>query len=1236
MPNRRPKLADPHKEQLIRLVKTLLDRSGLTIETVLARMQTQGCDISRATFENCFTTRAELKPNVPPDYALTLIAVFIEGLPKPRQCAAAEALRLADLTRLPLSQLEPLRYFFDPAEFTAALQSYLPLPTGAPPPPHAAPREDWAEAPDVAVFYGRQAELVTLTHWAVEERCRLIGLMGLGGVGKSALCARLGRQIKGRFECAIWRSLREALPLDILLAEWLQFLLDSPEPPADRLERQIARLLDCLRQQRCLLVLDNVEAILPTGSQAGRYRPGYEGYGHLFRRIGESDHRSCLLLTSRETPSDLALLAGDFLPTRLLTLSGLDLAAGQSILQDKGISGQATDLAEVVRRYSGNPLALKLAAASIQEFYGGQANRFLDTGSALFSDTRHLLEQQFSRLSALEAEVMYWLAIEREPTSLVSLQADMLGSGSVRELAEALHSLQRRFLMEQVEAGFTLQNVIMEFVTDRLIHHLSQEMLAGRIELWQKCALVKVQGKEYVRQIQTRLLLAPIAERLLAALGRSGLEAHLRETLAALRRSQPPVPGYAAGNILNLLTYLDADLSDQDLSGLFIWQADLRQTALPGVNLAQADLSGSVFRQPFESVWALAFSPDGQHLVSGLENGEIRLWRLSDGQPWLSLLDHSGFVYAFALSPDGCWLASSGNDQIIRLWDTTTWHCRYWLRGHSSRCREVAFSPDGRLLASAGEDQTIRLWDISTGQSQGVLSGHTDQVWSVAFHPHSGLLVSSSLDQTVRLWDVNAGEAVAHWPVETTWLRCLAFSPDGRWLAGGAHDNSLYLWSWPDLSPPKILAGHTGYIRRLIFSPDGRWLVSAGEDKVICFWEVNSGRRRHILTGHAGRVYGLAFSPDGRQLASSGDDKTIHLWDGQTQQSLKTWQGYANRALGVAFSPDGQTLGSSYGDGRVQLWQAQPGRPLKTLAGHSDRVWGLAFSPAGRLLASGSYDKTIKIWDLTTYQCLHTLYGHTDWVRQLTFSPTGDVLISVSDDATIRFWRVESGECERVLHGHTSWIWTAALSPDGRLLATGSGDQTVRLWQVESGECVHIFSEHSGQVWAVAFSPDGRCLASAGQDATIRLWDLPSRTCSRTLAEGVGRVWGLCFSGDGQALVSVGEDYTGHVWDIATGRCRQNLAGHTDLVLAVALHPGGSMLATASLDITTRLWDIDSGHNLATLRPDRPYERMNITDVTGLTEVQKASLRALGAIEKDEGGRMKNRNSSHPMISYIL
>ncbi|NEQ19850.1 MAG: hypothetical protein F6K28_10700 [Microcoleus sp. SIO2G3] len=128
---------------------------------------------------------------------------------------------------------------------------------------HSPCHQDWGEAIDVSVFYGRSWELATLERWIIQDKCRLVAMLGIGGIGKTALSVKLAEQLQGQFEYVIWRSLHNAPSLESLLTNLIDFLSNQQEVdlPEDSSYR-ISRLLYYLQKHRCLIVLDNAETIL--------------------------------------------------------------------------------------------------------------------------------------------------------------------------------------------------------------------------------------------------------------------------------------------------------------------------------------------------------------------------------------------------------------------------------------------------------------------------------------------------------------------------------------------------------------------------------------------------------------------------------------------------------------------------------------------------------------------------------------------------------------------------------------------------------------------------------------------------------------------------------------------------------------------------------------------------------------------------------------------------------------
>ncbi|MGF1540035.1 MAG: NB-ARC domain-containing protein [Pleurocapsa sp.] len=1076
-------------------------------------------------------------------------------------------------------------------------------------------RHDWREAIAVDYFFGRNCELDILEHWLLKDGCRLVVLLGMGGIGKTTLSIKLAERIKGQFDCMIWKSLRDTPPVAEILANLIEFLSQGKETEAslpERLGDRITRLIDYLRSMRCLIFLDNAESLLDQGVRAGKYRQGYEGYGELFKRLGESNHNSCFILTSREKPKEVATLEGQRLAVRSLQLEGLK-TEGQEIFKVKGLSGSELELKTLSDRYVGNPLALKVVATTILDLFEGNIAAFLRQEMTIFGDIRDILDQQFQRLSSIERKIMYWLAIAREPISLTELREDFVLQVSPIKLLEALESLSRRSLIEKNASQFTQQPVVMEYVTNRVIEIVCEEIASQQPVLFRDHALIKATAKDYLRDNQIRLILQPIIKELLAVFNsKEDLEVHLRQILATIQERSPLKKCYTAGNIINLFCQMETDLTGYDFSNLCVWQADLCQKQLHDVNFRNSDLSKSVFAENFGGIWSVAFSPDGQYLAAGDTKGNIILRQVQDGQIIRRFQGHNGWVVSLAFSPDGHTLASGSCDCTAKLWDVNNAECLHSLDEHEQEVWSVAFSPDGETLASGCDDSKARLWNVSTGECIKLFQGHKNEVLAVTFSLDGHQLFSGSQDSSIRFWDIETGNCQQVLQGHQDGVRSISLSPDGQTLVSSSNDRTLRLWNIATGECLKVFQGHKNVIFSVTFSPQGNLLASGSIGQKVRLWDLATGECLKVFR-HSNMVNSVAFHPQGDVLASGSYDQSVKLWNVKTYQCVKTWHGYSNQALSVTFSPDGQTLVSGGHDQKLRLWELKTGKIVKTLHEHTNWILSVAMSPQHNLLASGSRDKTIKLWALKTGKILNTFIGHEAAVRSVAFIPDTQILASGSEDCTIRLWNINSARSLKTLQGHQAEVWSIALNYEGQMLASASFDQTVKLWNVNSGECLKTLKGHDSWVWSIAFSPDNKTLVSTSADQTIRIWDINTGKCQRILRDEMGHSQLIAFSKDGQAIVSYDQDHNIKLWNINNGECIKTLHGHKALINSIAFSPDGSTLVSSSEDETIKLWDVNSGKCLKTLKPKNPYEGMNIQGVTGLSKPALETLKLLGA-----------------------
>ncbi|HET9223875.1 MAG TPA: tetratricopeptide repeat protein, partial [Roseiflexaceae bacterium] len=665
-----------------------------------------------------------------------------------------------------------------------------------------------------------------------------------------------------------------------------------------------------------------------------------------------------------------------------------------------------------------------------------------------------------------------------------------------------------------------------------------------------------------------------------------------------------------------------------NLRGLDLARLALRDVYLQGVEMQDATLSGatirdSLFTETFDVIQAVAASSTGEYWAAATRRGELVVWTAGDLSRHRMWRAHTDMVWNLTFSPDGHTLASCSWDGTVKLSDVVSGTV-IWSGHHTSHVNSVAFAPDGAMLASGGNDAAIRLWDVASGAQLEVLA-HPGPVCGsgVTWSSDGRLIASGDLEGCIRVWEIQKiGPAICVQTIaaHTSIVDGLAFSPDGSTLASASWDGTVKLWEVASARLRQMLTGHTGRTGRVAWSPDGRTVAVSGYDPTIWLWDVERSTYRATLQGHTDGVCGLAFTPDSRNLLSCGNG-ALRVWDVASGQAMHAVQGYEDFVYVVDWNPDSTRLISGSMDALVTIWDVDSEKPQRVLRGHSGSVCGVGWSPGGRWLASSEWDNAVRLWNPASGDLLQML-RHPDDTGNifygLVWSPDGRRLAVGTSRRGVLVWDVVA-QSRAWASGHCpTFIRQVAWSPEGKLLAGGGDDGIVYIWDANDGALVQRLVGHHSMITSLAWSPAGTQLASGGrgrEDGELFIWDVHRWERVDTLTGHSGVVYALAWGASEDVLVTGGGDGTLRWWDVRRRASIRVQEAHQGTVQSLRRSPDGRRLASCGDDGAIQVWDLHTAEHLQTLRRDRPYERMKIDGLSGITEAQRASLLSLGALE---------------------
>ncbi|WP_170330789.1 WD40 repeat domain-containing serine/threonine protein kinase [Ruegeria arenilitoris] len=571
----------------------------------------------------------------------------------------------------------------------------------------------------------------------------------------------------------------------------------------------------------------------------------------------------------------------------------------------------------------------------------------------------------------------------------------------------------------------------------------------------------------------------------------------------------------------------------------------------------------------------------GLRVAVGLRDGRIVIYSTKTDEGVLAeLVGHSGGIRDLAFSPDGNFLLSAATDGDVRLWDVGP--SRYGpvttLFSGDDVAFGVAFDSVGKRAASATGDGTVRLWDISTGMQIGPpLAEEQLGFKRVAFSPVLEGLVAGNVDGAIYGWmDSDARSAFP--PIPGGPLGPdpdhISFSSDGSVFAVSHTNGKVSTIGFPAGVPIVERFSNTEAVVAAAFASPENILVGATANGTLLLEDSNLLPVGGIVQAHGQSIVDIESATQVPILATLGRDQQVRLWQIASTPSNGETLAFEDgvKALGVAYSPDGNEVAVGDSEGNIWIWDVGSAMKPLLLKGHRNQVWAVAYSQDGRNLVTGDRDGNIRIWDTNTKQIedqfdlgqapvwniaptasklffvatgngvhridasntsvVQTIGLPDTAINRVTVSPDETRLAAASSDGRIYVWNIAENRLERAIEADDNTLWSVAFSTDSSRIASASSDEVVKVWDLENGEELASYGGLKGGATDIAFLADEATLVATDRSGELHWWDTAvNRRLMPVQKVHAGPSWRIALAPDGQSFATTGEDGLTRIWD---------------------------------------------------------------------------------------------------------
>ncbi|WP_426531805.1 hypothetical protein [Bradyrhizobium sp. McL0615] len=593
-----------------------------------------------------------------------------------------------------------------------------------------------------------------------------------------------------------------------------------------------------------------------------------------------------------------------------------------------------------------------------------------------------------------------------------------------------------------------------------------------------------------------------------------------------------------------------------------------------------------------------ATSADGKWIATGSSRGEIELFDVSSGGS-RRLLGHKRQINTLQFSPDGLTLLSGSDDGTLRIWDLNSKVSLRTYDANAGPVRTAEFSSDGKKVLSLSDDGVARLWDVTTGSALTSLKGK-DPIVQARIAPTGHLVATVSQEGGVTLWSAATAQVLLTWPSNKSGTRSVAFAPDEGTIASGEASGELQTWNVKSGSLLWTVHAHNSGITDVSYSSDGKAISTASDDGTAAVWNAVSGAEVARLRGHGATVEKAEFSSDGSRILTLSADNTVRLWtlSKATEPTVIRSSEESDNSFVIGptskwfarWSPRRQT---------AELFSMTSGKLIATLAGHSGPITSLSVSDDGRRILTTSGDRTARVWDAGTGVVISVFRGHHGVVRSGTFSRSGTQIATKSDDGTVQTWLADTGTQILTMANSNRYV-EPLFAPDARSILMLSATGAPELRDSGTGQLIDTL-ESDEDVMFASFLSDTKVLVSFKD--RLLVWERGSHSPVAELNIENGELRHVYIAPDKSRIVAA-FDGRAILWDPATGEKIATLSGSGDYTFAFSAD--SEMIASTGDDKSEewnaqqkdelRVWKARDGSLIATFPGASANSIMNSGD----------------------------------------